>query len=343
MIAAGALLVMFDRLSQRRHEAAECSGYFAQEATESSTYLIGNDSEQRACLLIVVPEDRSRSRPLIRLEHLEVNFRVAARILGLKGTVRGNFCIVTCRSHDRGVQAYFFLVCGAVMEMLGPSPDEKQIADVIGKLAFMFSRLDAPPARPVDGLFGELFVINQSVRPIAALEFWRLKDSSRFDFVTGRLRLDVKTTTTRQRGHVFSFDQCNPPPGTHAVAASLFVERVGAGLSLLALVEEIEANCSERPELIIKLHDTVTATLGNGLSEAMKVCFDEQLALNSLRFFDLAKIPAIRVCPLGVGDIHFRSDLTGVAPLTEAEFTQMEPTGRVFISPNFVSHLAEPP
>ena len=83
--------------------------------------------------------------------------------------------------------------------------------------------------------------------------------------------MDVKTTNGRIRAHSFSYEQCNPPPGTIAVAASLFVERAAGGVSLRELVLEVERLAGSSTELVLKLHDIVTGTLGNALPEALGI------------------------------------------------------------------------
>src|SRR5262249_45595316 len=141
------------------------------------------------------------------------------------------------------------------------------ISEAVGQFTRIFQRLIAPSLRPVIGLIGELFVIQQSRNPLKALSCWRIQDSSRFDFMAGNLRLDVKAASGRARIHTFSYDQCNPPSGCTAFVASLFVEVTSRGLSLRELLERIEAVVSGRADLVIKLYDTVAATLGSALEE----------------------------------------------------------------------------
>ena len=95
--------------------------------------------------------------------------------------------------------------------------------------------------------------------------------------------------------------------------ASLFVERAAGGISLRELMREIEALANANAELVMKLHEIVSATLGNALQEALGIRFDQRIAVSSLRFYDLRSIPAIRSDPpAGVSDVHFRSDLSAL-------------------------------
>jgi hypothetical protein len=131
----------------------------------------------------------------------------------------------------------------------------------------------------------------------------------------GEVRLDVKTAAGRVRAHIFSYEQCNPPSGTVGIAASLFVERASGGVSLRELIADIDGLASSSTDLVMKLHAMVAATLGQTMREALDVRFDQHLAKDSLRFYDMRRIPAIRAeAPTGVSDIHFRSDLSNTDP-----------------------------
>jgi hypothetical protein len=110
-------------------------------------------------------------------------------------------------------------------------------------------------------------------------------------------------------------------------------ELTATGISLRELAEQIEAVVSGRIELVIKLYDTIAETLGNGLQEGMKTRFDENLAVSSLRFFNLRSVPAIRnALPPGVSDVHFRSDLSNLAEVASTDLIDAAPSIEDFLS-----------
>jgi hypothetical protein len=282
-------------------------------------YFIGKDNEAKACLLISVSEQDKRQHAPIRLESLEVLFEIPSLIRRAGKVLEGTFTVVRCRSADPEIVRYFLSVAETLLRILGPTPKRGAISGAVNRLAHIFQRLQSPPARPVNGLFGELFLIRQSRNPFHVIAAWRPQDTSRFDFNTGDIRLDVKTASGRRRTHTFSYEQCNPPSGTIAIAASLFAERAAGGISLRELIREIEALVATNTDVVMKLHDTVAETLGSSLQEALGIRFDQRLAVSSLQFYDLRSIPAIRdEPPAGVSDIHFQSDLTN-SPKTEIE------------------------
>jgi hypothetical protein len=99
--------------------------------------------------------------------------------------------------------------------------------------------------------------------------------------------------------------------------ASLFAERASGGVALRSIVDDIATRIAPHPNLIFKLHEVISATLGESLGEALSIRFDIKLADSSLRFFALADVPAIRgVVPAGVSDIHFRSDLSAATTIS---------------------------
>jgi hypothetical protein len=289
-------------------------------------YFIGKDRDESACILITVADRNSRRHAPIRLESLEVQFEVRSIVKAADQVSEGTFTVIRCRSAEPEIVRYFLSVGETILRILGAQPGGAAIAHAVNRLALIFQRLQNPPTRPVNGLFGELFLIRKGSNPARALAAWRIQESSRFDFSAGDLRLDVKTANGRIRAHTFSYDQCNPPHATIAIAASLFVERAPGGISLSELVREIEALAGVNTDLVMKLHDIVSATLGNALQEAMSIRFDERLAASSLRFYDLNAIPAIRSeLPIGVGDVHFRSDLSLAAAITIEKLIEREP------------------
>lgn len=289
-------------------------------------YFIGKDNNASACLLIAILDGHARRHAPIRLESLEAMFDVPSVVKQAGQVSKGTFTVVRCRSLEAEIVRYFFSVAETLLRILGPNPSRAAVSDAITRLAHIFQRLQSPATRSVNGLFGELFLIRQSRNPFHVLAAWRPKDTSRFDFNTGDVRVDVKTAAGRQRVHTFSFDQCNPPAGTTAVAASLFVEQASGGLLLRDLIREIETAIATNTDLVLKLHDTVAETLGRSLQDALSFRFDHRLAATSLQFYDLRSIPALRgEPPAGVSDIHFRSDLSNVTTVDIRRMVERQP------------------
>lgn len=290
--------------------------YAVAPIADHHSSFIGKDSEGCACLLVVSSTHDRHRPPAIRLETLEVQFDVLCYLHGENGVVyEDRFTVLRCRTTDIEIVRYFLSVCEVLLDVLGEDPTQHAVAAAVDRLAAMFQKMSKPPMRSVVGLFGELCVMLFCRNPAAALLAWRNDDMARYDFARDELRIEAKATLGRIRIHTFSFDQCNPPPGILAFAASLFVEHTPAGTTLSELVDRLEARVSHVPDLAFKLRDTVAATLGTSLQESMSLSFDLRLAATSLLFYRLGDIPAIREpIPAGVSGIRFQSDLTMVQP-----------------------------
>ena len=290
--------------------------YAVKPAPAYPNHYIGKDRGSLACLLVATADGAARSLPPIRLETLDVQFDLACHVKKDQEPKReGTFTVIRCRAPETETVRYFLSVCESILRILGNAPTSSAVGAAVNRMAAIFAKLQQPPTRSLNGLFGELFLIRASGNPRRAIRAWRIDDRARFDFSDGDVRLEVKTASNRIRAHSFSYEQCNPPAGTIAVVASLFVERAAAGMAFRTLVRQIEHRVAGDADVVFKLHDVIVATLGAGLKEAWSIGFDEQLARSSLKFFELDQITAIRgSIPIGVSEVRFRSDLSAVPP-----------------------------
>ena len=272
-------------------------------------------------------DEAMRKPPPIRLESVDVQFELACQTTDPGGQIReGSFTVVRCRSREIETIRYFLSVCGIIMRHLGDAPSRTALAAAVRRIASIFQNISKPPDRSLNGLFGELFIISRSRAPARAVTAWRNDETSRFDFSAGDVRLDVKACAGRVRSHTFSYDQCNPPPSTQAVVASLMVERIPGGISIGELIASIEARISGSEDLVLKLHEVVASTLGSEFTHSLRETFDPRLSESSLQWFDLREIPAVRgSLPTRVSNVHFVVDLSGLTPLKEETLVDKDP------------------
>ena len=294
-------------------------------------HYVGRSSAGQPSLLLGSPPGAFHAP--VRLALLEARFGNLHRIHPVDGEKREELLsVITLTSHDAQAQAYFLHVCETILRIIGPNPSLHIIVQVVHRLIELFRRLSRPAARSLNGLLGELFLIAASRDVRASVAAWRSTEIDRFDFSTGNVRLDVKASGERLRVHHLSSQQCQPPPGTVGLLASLFIEGSGGGQSLRELVATIEAALSGDDDLILKVQETIAETLGESLPTAMGARFDDRLALASLRFYDLATVPAIRDgVPPEVSQVHFRSDLSRTEPLSENDVLAMSETAFRFM------------
>ncbi len=292
--------------------------YHVRSIPEAPAHFFGRDNGAFPCLLLAARD--TFAKVPIRLAGIQVRFAIPCRIALSDGKEETEtLTAVICTSQDPVVQDYFAHVCEIIVRIVGPQPTLQNVIDAVGRLVDLFQRLTRPSTRSVFGLFGELYVIYLSASPATAVGAWRSTTDDRFDFSISDIRLEVKASSTRQRAHSFSLEQCTPPPGTLGILVSLFVETSGGGLSLRELVQRVEQQLSGNVDLILKLQETVVEGLGATATMALAMRFDEDLAKSSLQVYELGAIPAVRdAVPSEVSQIRFRSDIsrTPVADVT---------------------------
>ena len=293
------------------------SGYAVVAIPGYARYFVGKDGEGHACLLISTAGPRKGTPAPIRLASVDVQFEMRCDLRrGSQALPTQYLTVIRCRSVDKGITRYFLSLCSSLVRLLGRSPTRVEIAAAVEKLAAILSKNRQPASRTVNGLVGELYLIRESRNPRRALSAWRIDDVDRFDFVDGKLRLEAKTAAGRVRTHMFTYEQCSPPRDTVGLVASMFIERVTHGLTMEAIIADIVAIIGDDGDLVFRLYDVVSATLGNTIGNAMSVAFDEELLRSSLQFFKLSDVPAVRgILPAGVSNVAFRSNLEHLDPI----------------------------
>ena len=322
------LISIFEGIRLPSAEATGMPFYAVTQVPGYTSYFVGKDRESLACFLVSVNNQTGKPHPPIQLENLDAQFGLRCH-LRKTGEIEheGIFTVIRCRDNDNETMRYFLSVCETILRILGDKPTHAQIAMVVNRLVSIFQRIRRSPTRSLNGLFGELYFLLRSTNTARSLAAWRTVEGARFDFSCGDVRLDIKATGSRSRIHTFSYEQCNPPSGTIAIVASLHVEQISGGSSIRTIIEQIETQVSNHPNLILKLHETVAATLGASLNDGLSRRYDMHLAESSLQFFCLEDVPAIRdPLPAGVSNVHFRSDLSTLPSVSFAKLINSDPT-----------------
>ena len=291
-------------------------------------WFVGMDDQEHPSILVQSESATGRQPPPIKLENLEVQFHVPCKIERRGEPTNNATCsVMRLNSIDPATRDVFFSVCDSIVAMLGNNPRDKELSKAMRRLAAIFRKMLAPPTRMLSGLFGELSLIYQALLPHELVRDWREADEDRYDFSSNDLKVEVKSTSTRRRVHEFAFEQCNPPAGALGLVASIFIERAGRGTSIRELQTLIESRLTGRPDAILKLREVVAKTLGTAHRQAEDVLFDLTLATESIAFFDLNRIPALRdEPPLNVSLIRFASDLTDIPVVKIGSLSESEPS-----------------
>ena len=256
--------------------------------------------------------------PAVVLENLAIYHNRMCHIRSTSRQIdKGIFSSISCTSPDKTVQRYFLDVMAMILAEQGQETNAFDVTRVVTTLVELFRALSRPPRESVQGLWAELYFAVTARDPIKAFEAWHEYPEALYDFTSGSQSIEVKSASYGVREHHFSLEQLRVPSGCEVLIASILVETSEVGMSLTELLKEVESKLSSRPDLLLRIHDTVAKTLGSTWRSSLETKFDRQLARSSLLFFDPRVVPSVNpVLPRGVSNVRFVSNLSSVKPVS---------------------------
>ncbi|MEO8416667.1 MAG: PD-(D/E)XK motif protein [Ginsengibacter sp.] len=266
-----------------------------------------------------------------RLKYLQLEQNIECKISENGKSSFQTFTVITFTSADRNLQEYFLRISETLVKTLSNKPTQQQVIESLNKFVEVFRALTDTPTNTVHGLWTELFLIDNSKNPQTLLNYWHNIPEEKFDFNSGRERIEVKSNSNFERQHTFSSEQLNPPAGTQVLIASIFVRQNNAGQSIQQLVDNITIKINHNFDLTDKLNNTVCKTLGNSLEQSIKIKFDYKIATESLLFYrhqDISKIEEVHI-PDAVSEVRYKSDLSA---LKHIDLATLENSGDLFSS-----------
>lgn len=285
---------------------------------EYPNFRIAIDFEENAVLLLTVSKRiKDLSMKNFRLKYLQLEQNLECKIYENDSIKFQTFTAVTFRCSDRNLQEYFLRVSEILIKTIGQNPTQEKVIDSLKKFVEVFKALTDSPSKTVNGIWAELFLIENSRNPKIMINFWHNHPEEKFDFNAGIERIEVKSNSNFERKHIFSAEQLNPPSGTIVLIASIFLKRHNFGSSIQYLIGSISEKVNYDFELVDKLYSVVFRTLGSSLEHSIGIKFDYEIAKQSLKFYrhqDIDKIAEIDI-PNNVSEVKYKSDLTNIIPV----------------------------
>jgi len=283
----------------------------ADRVPGSRVHRVAKDAQGRACFVVAAQSDVSDCAP-VELQNLSIRYQVRCRIREVGGKQQeGVFTLITYTGPDKALRELFLRAVHDVLRRVGDRCRVSELSDGLDGLVRLFAALARPQRKTVQGLWAELFVIVAATDPCKLVEAWHAEPQDRYDFNAGTQRLEVKSASGRLRKHHFSLSQLEPPEGSTVVVVSLLMERAGAGTSLGELCGRARRLLTRRHDLQQRVDSVVADSLGESLSQALEVAFDEELARESLAFIATESIPRIaRPLHAAITEVAFAVDVS---------------------------------
>lgn len=270
-----------------------------------------NHADNPSLLIFISEQNQDFFIANQNLFSIKVSHNIKCEIESDKKLTHNNFSVVSYIGQNDEVKDIFLSTCQVLIKSLGQNPTNNKIKYTVGKFIELFKALKETPRKTIQGLWAELFLIDQSYFPENLIAGWHSIPEEKFDFSFGRLRLEVKSSATDTRTHHFSTGQLNPINNTEIIIASILINVNVGGDSLIDLLNRINDKLNDFPRQKEKLHLLVYSTLGINIDKIKQIKFDYELAKESLQFYKSVDIPKIenKIIPKEVSNVKFVSDL----------------------------------
>lgn len=282
---------IWDRFEALEHVTPVVSALPAFSLPGSGTHFLAKGIAGEPVLLLKVQKRRVPRIPL-GLLHVQVEFEVECAILDKEaadGLVTATFCRVICDPTAPGLHPLFIHALAGAVERLPNNLTPGEVDGFFDDAIELFRSFSSPAKSSVLGLWGELIVIAASPYRDAFVTAWHVTPEQPLDFSFPSAHLEVKTTTRQNRNHEFSLSQLrgNKMP---AFIASIVAEQSDAGESVFDLACFIQESLTATNQE--KLWRLIAQSVGSEAEGAGDFRYLRIAALNSLRFYDAATIPA---------------------------------------------------
>jgi hypothetical protein len=178
-----------------------------------------------------------------RLKYISVTFGIEYRVEILDKFFHGRFIKIACENGSLELQKVFITAIKAILTSL----DTQTPHSFIRRLIELFSSRQ-PTKREVIGLWGELAFINSRPSRGDAIKAWHSNPLVARDFTFEKNAIEIKTTTSSSRKHVFSLSQISDCQDTDQLC-SIKLEQTELGVSTIDLantiVFELESDVTE--------------------------------------------------------------------------------------------------
>ncbi len=273
------------------------------------------DRNSRPALLFS-NEDRAELSDL-KLHLVDAAFSKQSHLIDSLGSkTSGIFTIVRLNDNDPDLAHLFLRLLEVAFLELRTDFSNRSIRQEIVKLADLFRRAESE-LTDVIGLWGELHIIQTSGQIERAARSWCTNTSAKFDFVSPRFSLEVKSTLKARRVHRFSLDQLRPAAAQPHFIASLLLLEKPDGQVVGSLVDSISDQISDSQLKGTFLKQCLLKAGQSLYSSDIKIGTLPQGA--SLAVFDAINIPTPSVDQRQpISNIRFDIDLTDMGALQPA-------------------------
>jgi hypothetical protein len=229
------LLEAYHELSNRFPEA--CPHLFGSRVEGTEALWLSLNAQGHPYLLFEMAVDEGQ--PDLKLKSVEVRFACPCDIQLQDGSVlSGTFTLVSLRDDDPDIVRVFLRLLEETFVAPGARHSPAAVREQMLAIADLFTPLE-DDVKDVLGLWGELHIIRSASDVAAAVRAWSSSSRARYDFVTERYALEVKTTTKASRVHRFSLEQLRATASINVYVVSILLNELPGGETAHELVDRV--------------------------------------------------------------------------------------------------------
>lgn len=256
------------------------------------------------------------SQKNIKLKYIELTHNLECKVSGNGKSKISNYTVIIFKNNEEMLQNYFLGIAQSLLSSLSMKPSQKEVFETFKNFIEIFRSLTETPTKTIQGLWAELFLIEQSKKPETLINYWHNIPEEKYDFNADNQKIEVKSSSNLERVHIFAAEQLNPSNNSQVVISSIFTRQISSGLNVLELFDKINNRVSEN-KLTEKIYRIISKTLGNTFEQTSKIKYDYELAKTSIRFYkhqDISKVERVNI-PEKVSEVKFKSDLENIRPI----------------------------
>ena len=288
--------------------------FSAIEIKKNSNHLIGINCDKEIAILFDSSPPKSKGDAL---EYIQLDHNQDCIIQENKSEKSKNFSVLKCSIDNPKLKELFLKLLENIILEIPNKISQKDITNLTRDIFDLFEKISKPSRETLIGLWGELFVINSSTNVDSLVQAWHPEITDKFDFHSKNQALEIKTTTSNDRIHNFSYEQLNVG-NEKLVICSIMLRFNRSGKSLEDLKKEI-LNQIKSQDLKDQFELVYYKTLGEITDDDIEEYkFDYSYAEENIKYFDLINVPRLKEKPMaGVKKIKFQSDLTGIKSINQ--------------------------
>lgn len=276
---------------------------------DSESHFLGINRSGNVALLI--RNKNVENKKIVNHEGLNLNILFdSLSIVSLNGIeFEDRFTSLILKEKNSHVISYFIDICKILIQKIGESPDLTLIHKEIRRIKSIFNNVKKGKLKEESGLWGELLFISIQENKNEAISAWHRTENERIDFNDGNCKVEIKTTLSNKRSHIFSLSQLRNNVKENVLIGSIMTIPLEKNSTILNLIDEIEIELNAEQKLNFSLK--LSNYLGVIFNQVKLKSFDKKFAINSFELFKANEIPSIELknIPIHVSGVKFTSDI----------------------------------